>query len=196
MRIDCLVAGVGGQGTVLASKIIAQTAINNGSFVRSSETIGMAQRGGCVVSHLRIGAPNCSPAIPTGMADFIIGFEPAEAARNISFLKPGGRLLVSTNPVIPVTASLGGASYPLADIIEYLKNNVQEAVFVDGQKLCSAVGTVKVLNVIMLGAAIKQGWLPFSKETVLQTIKEFLPSKIIELNSKALEVGYDFRAYL
>lgn len=196
MRIDCLLAGVGGQGTVLASKIIAQTAINSDSFVRSSETIGMAQRGGCVVSHLRIGAPNCSPSIPRGMTDLIIGFEPAEAARNIGFLKPTGRLLVNINPVIPVTSSLGGVSYNLADIIQYLKNNVQDVVFVDGQKLCVVAGTAKVLNVIMLGVAIRQGWLNFSREAVLQTIKENLPSKFIELNSKALEVGYNFAQYV
>jgi indolepyruvate ferredoxin oxidoreductase, beta subunit len=196
MRIDCLLAGVGGQGTILASKIIAQTAINSHSFARSSETIGMAQRGGCVVSHVRIGDPNCSPAIPTGMADLIIGFEPAEAVRNIGFLKPEGRLLVSTNPVIPVTASLGGASYQLADIMQYLNNSVHEVVFVDGQKLCAVAGTAKVLNVIMLGVAIRQGLLPFSQEAVLQTIKENLPNKIIELNNKALEVGYNFTQYL
>lgn len=195
MRIDCLLAGVGGQGTILASKIIAQTAINSRNFARSSETIGMAQRGGCVVSHVRIGDPNCSPAIPTGMADLIIGFEPAEAVRNIGFLKPEGRLLVNTNPVIPVTASLGGASYQLADIMQYLKNSIHEVVFVDGQKLCAVAGTAKVLNVIMLGVAIRQGLLPFSQEAVLQTIKENLPNKFIELNNKALEVGYNFTQY-
>ena len=195
MRMDCLLAGVGGQGTILASKIIAQTAINSHNFARSSETIGMAQRGGCVVSHVRIGDQNCSPAIPIGMADLIIGFEPAEAVRNIGFLKPEGRLLVNTNPVIPVTTSLGGASYQFAEIMQYLNNSAHEVVFVNGQKLCAVVGTAKVLNVIMLGVAIRQGLLPFSQEAVLQTIKENLSNKFIELNNKALEVGYNFTQY-
>lgn len=197
MKLDCLLAGVGGQGTVLASKIIAQTAIgSNHTFVRTSETIGMAQRGGCVVSHVRLGAKNCSPSIPMGMADVIIGFEPAEAVRSMEFLKPEGRLLVNTNPIIPVTASLAGSSYKVNDIIEYLRNVRNKIVFVDGQKLCKAAGSSKVLNVVMLGVAIKEELLPFSKEDVLHTIKENLPQKFIELNSKALAVGYDFEQYL
>ncbi|WP_094607054.1 hypothetical protein SPSIL_029690 [Sporomusa silvacetica DSM 10669] len=196
MRIDCLLAGVGGQGTVLASKIIAQTAISNQCFARTSETIGMAQRGGCVVSHVRIGDQNCSPAIPLGMADLIIGFEPAEALRNIGFLKPDGQLLVNTKPIIPVTSSLGGISYQAADMIHYLQSTRQQVVFVDGQKLCAAAGTAKVLNVIMLGVAVKQQLLPFSREEVLQTITENLPAKFLELNKKALEIGYNFQQYV
>lgn len=196
MRIDCLLAGVGGQGTVLASKIIAQTAIEKQFFARTSETIGMAQRGGCVVSHVRIGDQSCSPAIPLGMADLIIGFEPAEAVRNLGFLKPTGQLLVNTRPIIPVTASLGGIVYQAADIIKYLNNTGHSVVFVDGQKLCAAAGTSKVLNVIMLGVAIKQGLLPFSQEDVLQTINEHLPAKFMELNQKALDIGYNFQQYL
>ena len=196
MRIDCLLAGVGGQGTVLASKIIAQTAISKQCFARTSETIGMAQRGGCVVSHVRIGDQNCSPAIPLGMADLIIGFEPAEALRNIAFLKPTGQLLVNTKPIIPVTSSLGGISYLATDIIHYLQSTGHQVVFIDGQKLCAAAGTSKVLNVIMLGVAIKQELLPFSREEVLQTISENLPVKFLELNKKALEIGYNFQQYL
>lgn len=196
MRIDCLLAGVGGQGTVLASKIIAQTAISNQCFSRTSETIGMAQRGGCVVSHVRIGDQNCSPAIPMGMADLIIGFEPAEALRNIGFLKPDGQLLVNSKPIIPVTSSLGGNSYQAADIIHYLQSTRWQVVFVDGQRLCAAAGTAKVLNVIMLGVAIKQQLLPFSREEVLQTITENLPAKFLELNKKALEIGYNFQQYV
>lgn len=195
MKIDCLLAGVGGQGTVLASKIIAQTAISQHYFVRTSETIGMAQRGGCVVSHVRIDAKNCSSSIPMGMADLMIGFEPAEVVRNIAFLKPAGRLLVNVNPIVPVTASLGNSSYQVHDIIKWLQKVSNKIVFVDGQKLCKVAGSAKVLNVVMLGVGIKAGLLPFSKEDVLQTIKENLPRKIVELNCKALEVGYDFEQY-
>jgi len=196
MKIDCLLAGVGGQGTVLASKIIAQTAINCHSFARTSETIGMAQRGGCVVSNVRIGKQNCSPAIPRGKADLIIGFEPAEAARNIEFLKQEGALLLNLNPITPVTASLEGSNYNLQEIIEYLKQSRKKVVFVDGQKLCQAAGLSKVLNVVMLGVAIKQELLPFTKQAVLQTIEENLPPKFREQNIKALEIGYNFELYL
>lgn len=195
MKIDCLLAGVGGQGTVLASKIIAETAITKQLFARSSETIGMAQRGGSVVSHVRIGKKDCSPAIPQGMADLIIGFEPAEAVRNIACLKKGGKMLINTNPVIPVTASLGGASYEVKDILAYLKNNAAEVTFVDGQRLYAAAGTAKVLNVIMLGIAIREGLLPFSREDILHTIAVNLPEKFLALNSKAIEIGYNYTAY-
>jgi len=195
MKIDCLLAGVGGQGTVLASKIIAQTAMSNQFFVRTSETIGMAQRGGCVVSHVRIGAEHCSSSIPMGMADLMIGFEPAEAVRSMGFLKPAGRLLVNINPIIPVTASLGGSSYPVNDIINYLQQARNKVILVDGQKLCRVAGSPKVLNIVMLGIAIKEGLLPFSKEDVLQTIKQNLPQRMIALNSQALEVGYHFNQY-
>lgn len=194
MKYDCLLAGVGGQGTVLASKIIAQTAINKQIFARSSETIGMAQRGGSVVSHVRIGSRECSPVIPCGMADLIIGFEPAEAVRNIGCLKPDGKLIINVCPVIPVTASLG-ASYQVADILQYVKDSGQEVIFVDGQKLTAAAGAPKALNVIMLGVAIKKGLLPFTREDILRTIEDKLPSKFVALNSKALEVGYHFEAY-
>lgn len=196
MRVDVLLAGVGGQGTVLASKIIAQAAMDHQAFVRTSETIGMAQRGGCVVSHVRIGTQECSSAIPMGMADVIIGFEPAEAVRNILFLKPAGKVLVNTKPIIPVTASIGGGNYPLTDIIDYLQKVNPQVVMVDGEKLCKVAGSAKVLNVVMLGVGIKEGLLPFSKENILQTIRENLPQKIIQLNCRALEIGYDFAQHL
>ncbi|SDF05343.1 indolepyruvate oxidoreductase subunit beta [Sporomusa acidovorans] len=195
MRMDCLLAGVGGQGTVLASKIIAQTAIGNHCFARTSETIGMAQRGGCVVSHVRLGDKNCSPAIPAGKADLIIGFEPAEAVRNLAFLKPGGRLLINTQPIIPVTSSLGGTSYQVNDILQYLESSGRQVVFIDGQKLCAQAGNGRVLNVVMLGVAIKQGFLPFSRDAVLKTMNDNLPKKFMELNSRALEIGYNFQQY-
>ena len=195
MKADFLLAGVGGQGTLLASKIIAQTAIRCRSFVRTTETIGMAQRGGCVVSHIRIGAENCSSSIPVGVADLIIGFEPAEAARNLRFLKPEGRLLINTSPIIPVTASLDSATYPVGEIIEYLRNTGNQAVFIDGNRLCAAAGSAKVLNIIMLGVAIKEGLLPFSREDVLSTITENLPASFLELNCRALEVGCNSGQY-
>jgi len=195
MKIDCLLAGVGGQGTVLASKIIAQTAMNSQSFVRTSETIGMAQRGGCVVSHVRTDAKHCSSDIPKGMADLIIGFEPAEVVRNMEFLRPKGRILVNINPIIPVTASLEEVSYKVEDILEFLRDIRTQVIFVDGQKLCQIAGSPKVLNVIMLGVAIKEQLLPFSKEGMLHTIQEILPQKLIEQNKTALEVGYCFEQY-
>lgn len=190
MKMDCLLAGVGGQGTVLASKIIAQTAINNGAYVRTSETIGMAQRGGSVVSHVRIGAETASPAIPLAAADLLIGFEPAEAARNLRFLRPGGSMLVSVNPIVPFTASLDGGAYDLEAILAYLRDADGQVYFVDGNSLCDEAGSAKVLNVVMLGAALRLGLLPFTIADILATMEEFLPARILPINTRALEIGY------
>ena len=106
--MNCLLAGVGGQGTVLASKLIAQSAMNRGLNARTAETIGMAQRGGCVVSHVRGGKKIHSPLIPQHKADLIIGFEPAEAVRCLPYLKEGGAVIASIKAVKPVTATLAG----------------------------------------------------------------------------------------
>ena len=109
--INLLLAGVGGQGTVLASKLLAQAAMAQGLQARTAETIGMAQRGGCVVSHVRIGEEAYSPLIPYGQADLILGFEPAEAVRNLPYLKDGGIVVAAKKAIKPVTASLSGSGY-------------------------------------------------------------------------------------
>ena len=121
--MNCMIAGVGGQGTVLASKLIAAAAMRKGFDVRTTETIGMAQRGGCVVSHVRIGSNISSPLIPIGAADAIIAFEPAEAVRALPYLSEDGVLIVMDTAVKPVTSSLTGDRYQASDMINYLKNN-------------------------------------------------------------------------
>lgn len=191
MKMDCLLAGVGGQGTVLASRLIAQTAMSLGAAAHTSETIGMAQRGGSVTSQVRIGTGSCAPAIPLGAADLLIGFEPAEALRNLAYLKPDGVLLVSVNPLYPVTSSLGASGYALGDILAYLRQAGSRAVFVDGEQLCRAAGSGKVLNVIMLGAAAREGVLPFTKEQLMSTMLAHVPEKFRELNQTAFQIGYD-----
>ena len=121
--MNCILAGVGGQGTVLASKLIAQAGRTAGRQVRTAETIGMAQRGGCVVSHVRTGDVVLSPLVPLGQADVLIGFEPAEAVRCLPYLKAEGTAIVCTKAVRPVTASLTGSAYDGSEMIEYLQKN-------------------------------------------------------------------------
>ena len=133
MNKSILLAGVGGQGTVLASKLIAQAAIDLGFPARTAETIGMAQRGGCVVSHVRIGEAH-SPLIPKGKADIIIGFEPAEAVRCLPYLKEEGVVVTTKKAIKPVTASLSGSSYDGTEMIDYLTRNQEKLVVVDGEK--------------------------------------------------------------
>ena len=121
MNKDILLCGVGGQGTVLASKLIASAAMRDGNIVHSAETIGMAQRGGSVTSHVRIGEKASAPLIPLGSADLILAFEPSEAVRNLKYLKKDGVVIVNSVPVKPVTESLKSTGYDGSEMIEYLK---------------------------------------------------------------------------
>ncbi len=189
MMINCLLAGVGGQGTVLASKIIAQTAMNKGMMVRTSETIGMSQRGGCVVSHVRIGEEIYSPLIPLKSADVIIGFEPGEAVRYLSYLKENGAVIVSKNAIKPVTDSLAKTNYSGDDMIKFLREKVNKLVVVDGDAITVECGSPKVLNTALLGAAAAAGVLGFSMEDLEKTVLEKLPEKFTEMNLKALRAG-------
>lgn len=192
MKLDCLLAGVGGQGTVLASKMLAQAAVDQGFFARTSETIGMAQRGGSVTSHVRLGEENCSPAIGRGKADLLIGFEPAEAVRSLDYLKESGVAVMNIRPVVPVTSSLGGG-YQAESMLAYIRGTGYRHIFVDGGRLCCAAGSAKVLNVIMLGVLFSEGLTPFAKEIFMETLKANLPKKFVALNLKAFEIGCNYK---
>ena len=152
---SCLLCGVGGQGTVLASRILAQAAMEQGQFARTAETIGMAQRAGCVVSHVRIGEKDCSPLIPFEKADVIIGFEPGETIRNLPYLSEDGIVIVCNNPICPVAVSLKGEAYDGEEMIKYIKSKVKRCIVVDGNKICDECGSTKVVNVALVGTVIK-----------------------------------------
>jgi indolepyruvate ferredoxin oxidoreductase beta subunit len=184
-----MIAGVGGQGTVLASKLIAAAAMRKGFDVRTTETIGMAQRGGCVVSHVRIGSNISSPLIPLGSADAIIAFEPAEAVRVMPYLKEAGVLILMDTAVKPVTSSLTGGSYQASDMIDYLKEHVKRLVVINGQQLLTRCGNAKTLNVALLGTAIESGVFPFGEQELEEAIKELLPQRFWEINLTSFEIG-------
>ena len=141
MRKNCLLCGVGGQGVVLASKLIAYAALDKGMFVRTTETIGMAQRGGSVVSHVRMGEEIHSPMIPKGQADVILAFEPAEAVRSLPYLREGGMLIVNRKAVKPVTATLGGGQYDGHEMLDFLKKKVDNLLIMDGEAVCRQAGS-------------------------------------------------------
>ena len=185
--MNCILAGVGGQGTVLASKLIAQAGLSSGQMVRTAETIGMAQRGGCVVSHVRTGAHIDSPLVPIGQADIIIGFEPAEAVRNLPYLKKSGTAVVARKAVRPVTASLTGSSYDGSDMLAYLSQNVERLILVDGEAICQQIGSPKVLNIALLGAAL--GALGITAEQMEDVIRASVRPQFIDMNLKALHAG-------
>ena len=190
MNKDILICGVGGQGTVLASRIIAAAAMAEGSTVHSAETIGMAQRGGPVTSHVRIGDEAYSPRIPNKKADLIIGFEPSEVVRNINYLSRDGIAVVNTSPVKPVTESLLKSGYDGTEMVSYLKENVN-CIFVDGNTECEKLGSVKFLNILLLGVAAGSGKLGIKKETILEEIKKRVKEKFIDANTEAFLKGYE-----
>lgn len=185
---NVLLAGVGGQGTVLASRLIAAAALARGETAHTAETIGMAQRGGSVVSHVRIGEGAHSPLIPHGMADVLIGFEPAEAVRALPYLKTGGTAVVCTAAVKPVTDALNDSGYEAAAMLDFLKKQKLRLVTVDGDAIVAACGTAKALNIALLGAAAAAGVLGVSAEE-LQGAVEGLNPRFREANLKALALG-------
>lgn len=187
MTKNIVLCGVGGQGTVLASKLIAAAAMKKGISVMSAETIGMAQRGGSVFSHIRLGEHLHSPMIAKGTADIIIGFEPAEAVRMLPYLKDNGQVIVSSHAIMPVTSTLSGANYNGEEMILYLKKVVKNLLVVDTEKACLALGSSKVLNILLLGAAISSGALGLTEEELREAIKDRLPEKFHALNYRALQ---------
>ncbi|MFI3171171.1 MAG: indolepyruvate oxidoreductase subunit beta [Eubacteriales bacterium] len=187
--MNCILTGVGGQGTVLASKLIASTALENGLMVRTAETIGMAQRGGCVVSHVRTGEHIYSPLISYGQADIIIGFEPAEAVRCLPYLKEGGTVVVSNRGMQPVTAALSNYAYDGSEMMEYLRTHVANLIEIDGETICGEIGSVKALNTVLLGAALTSNTLGITKEQLVHSIERTLAEKYVAMNLNALDAG-------
>ncbi|MDR2185692.1 MAG: indolepyruvate oxidoreductase subunit beta [Treponema sp.] len=188
MKLDCLITGVGGQGTVLLSRLIGEAAVKRGLDIRGSETIGMAQRGGSVTSHLRVGEGVSSPLIGPGGADVLIAFEPAEAARALSFLSPRGRLLVLDRGIPPVSSMLG-KPYDPAVMVDYLRDRLEgegRLSLVPWESLRQYCDSPRVLNVALLGWAIAGGLLPFSREEILAVLRERLPPKYLDMNIRAL----------
>ena len=183
---NIVLCGVGGQGTVLASKLLAAAAMSKDIPVMSAETIGMAQRGGSVFSHLRMGDNLYSPMIETGTADLIIGFEPGETVRMLPYLKDHGHIVVSTRAVKPVTATLSGSDYDAPQMLEYLKAAVPNLTLVNADQACADIGSSKVLNMVLLGAAIRTGVLDFKISEIEDIMKYTLPEKFHEMNLRAL----------
>ncbi|MDR1713290.1 MAG: indolepyruvate oxidoreductase subunit beta [Coriobacteriales bacterium] len=190
--LDIVVAGVGGQGTVLASKLLAQAALQQGLPVRTAETIGMAQRGGSVLGHVRIGESIASPLVPLSAADLIIGFEPGETVRSLPYLRPGGNVVTAIKVVEPVTATLSEQPYDGSAELAYLRElatsgSISQLIEVDGEAATAYLGSSKVLNVVLLGAA--SAILPaglISLAALEQAIETLVKPQFIELNKRAL----------
>lgn len=186
MNKNIVLCGVGGQGTVLASKLIAAAAMKKGIPVMSAETIGMAQRGGSVFSHIRMGSGFYAPMIAKGTADIIIGFEPGETVRMLPYLREDGQIIVSQRAIMPVTAVLTDTPYDGCEMIAYLKRHVPKLLVVDTEQACREIGSARVLNILLLGAAIHSGALGLEEDEIKDVLRERLPEKFHEQNFQAL----------
>ena len=184
---NIMIVGVGGQGTLLTSRIIGKAAMSQGYDVKISEVHGMAQRGGSVVTFVRFGEKVSEPVVEEGQADLIISFERLEARRYAHFLKKDGVLVVNDCRIDPMTVVIGAQKYP-ENIIEALKEN-HKVYSIDGQKIALELGNSKVLNSVVLGYAAK--FIGFDKETWLETVTSTVPAKTIEINKNAFLTGYD-----
>ena len=187
MTKNIMIVGVGGQGTLLTSRIIGKAALSEGLDVKISEVHGMAQRGGSVVTFVRFGDKVNEPVVEEGGADVIVAFERLEALRYAHFLKKDGVLVVNDCRIDPMTVVIGAKAYP-ENIIESLKEKHTVYAF-DAQKIALELGNSKVLNSVVLGYAAKH--IGFDKETWLETVASTVPAKTIELNKKAFLCGYD-----
>lgn len=196
--LNILLAGIGGQGTVLAAKLLAQAAQEKGWAVRTAETIGMAQRGGNVTSHVRMandGEDVQSSLLARGTADLIIAFEPGEAARVLPYLKPEGTIVTASTPVQPVTAALAKAAYRAEDVIANLEASLAGApaqlVVVDDKAVLEKVGTVRALNTVLLAAALKTECLPLTLDDLRDAIRVCVKPRFVDLNLSAIDVVAD-----
>ncbi len=185
-KLDLLITGVGGQGAILASDIIGKAAVTAGLPIRAAETHGMAQRGGSVVNHIRVGNDYGS-RIPKKGADLLLALEPMEAVRYLDFLKDGGIIIMNTQPIIPVTVTSGLTKYPeVSDIIDFLSEKYIVKAF-NADDLAYEAGNRLAMNVVMVGAV--SAYLPIPKETLLESVKALVPQKTIEVNLRAFEAG-------
>ena len=187
MTKNIMIVGVGGQGTLLTSRIIGKTAMELGYDVKISEVHGMAQRGGSVVTFVRFGEKVNEPVVEEGQADVIIAFERLEALRYSHFLKKDGVLVVNDCRIDPMTVVIGAKDYP-ENIIENLSEK-HSVYTIDGQKIALELGNSKVLNSVVLGYAA--GFIGFDKDIWLKVVEATVPAKTIEINKKAFTYGYE-----
>lgn len=188
---NILIVGVGGQGTLLTSRIIAQVAVQMGYDVKVSEIHGMAQRGGSVVSQVRYGSKIYSPIISKGDADIILAFEKIESARWLDYLKPDGMVIINNERVNPLPVLSGKTKYP-DDIHEKVSGLLKNTVTVDATDIATSCGNYRAANVVLVGMLSQAIGLP--PEEVENAIRAIVPAKALEVNLTAFKKGYKLMA--
>ncbi|HPJ12634.1 MAG TPA: indolepyruvate ferredoxin oxidoreductase subunit beta [Caldisericia bacterium] len=187
---NIVMCGVGGQGTVLASKIIAQTAIRNNMNARVGETHGMSQRGGTVISHVRIGSEVYGALIPEAQGDCMLAFEPVESLRYMNYVKKDAFVIVNEHPIVPTSVNAGLATYPrFEEVKKELQRVTNNIVSVDASRIASDAGGIISLNMVILGMFSQIPNCPFPQEELKKSIEELVKPKFIQLNLNAFDQG-------
>lgn len=185
---NIMIVGVGGQGTLLASKLLGRLLLSRGYDVKVSEVHGMSQRGGSVVTYVRWGDRVYSPIIDKGQADCILSFELLEAARYTEYLKPGGRIIVNSQQINPMPVVAGVAAYP-ENLKEKLKNLGNEVDALDALALAEEAGSSRAVNLVLMGRLAK--YFDFTQEEWQVAIEQSVPPKFLEMNRKAFRLGWN-----
>jgi indolepyruvate ferredoxin oxidoreductase beta subunit len=183
---NLLLVGVGGQGILLASEILAETFMLAGFDVKKSEIHGMSQRGGSVVSHVRFGREVFSPTVPEGEGDILFGFELLETYRALPLLRPGGTVVANDYCIAPPSVLLGQADYP-DDLAARIRARFPDFLLVDGLRLAREAGDVRAANTVLLGAVARR--LPITAELWQQALQKMVPKKALDVNRAAFEMG-------
>ncbi|MCK4424563.1 indolepyruvate ferredoxin oxidoreductase subunit beta [Candidatus Bathyarchaeota archaeon] len=192
-EFNLVIAGVGGQGILLAAEILGTAAVKEGLNVRVSEIHGMAQRGGAVVSNVRIGDKVAAPTVLDGRADAILGFEPLETLRNMRFASDKTLVLMSDEMIFPSGVAVGSTKYPsLDEVVRQVKGFTKNVVVVEAVRMAVEAGNILTRNVVMIGALAAAGKVPVKIENVKKALHELVPAKYLEVNVKAFKLGYKY----
>ena len=183
---NIMIVGVGGQGSLLASKLLGRLLLTKGYDIKVSEVHGMSQRGGSVVTYVRFGDKVYSPVIDLGQADFIVSFELLEAARWTTYLKPGGKLITNTQQINPMPVIIGAAQYP-ENLAQQMVDAGIDLDAIDALTLAEAAGSSKAVNLVLMGRLSR--YFDFTEEEWLTAIEASVPAKFLEMNKKAFALG-------
>ena len=184
---NILIVGVGGQGTLLASRVLGNYAINRGLDCKLSEVHGMSQRGGSVVTHVRIGEKIYSPIINEGDADIIIGFEKLEALRWRHYLKKDGIIVVNDQEIMPMPVIVGAMAYPVG-VFDKIRSEGMNLLVINATDIAKNCGNIKVANTVMIGALAKN--IGFKREDIIEAVTNTVPCKLLQVNLLAIDKGY------
>ena len=189
-EVNLVLAGVGGQGTILMSELLGNASVMEGLRVRGAEVLGMAQRGGSVMTLVRFGSEVHAPLVPEGKGDVMVSMEPSESLRNILYLAKGGTAIINLRRQVPPSTFLKISKYgDINEILNKIRQHASKVMTLDAISLAEKAGSTLAANVVMLGALIASGKVPLKPETIKKVLSERFKGKTLEINLKAFELG-------